>query len=285
MTTIRHRWTARAAIAAAVLGLMSSALAEPHSQKNPEIDAQSHDLQLPRWGPYSNAYLGVSHIPDLASGMRFDITIFAGPHTTSTPDVPNASLNTGFVAWEAAPDLSYHSYRQKLEGQQVYAEIAFAALDPASDSRLIRVDLVNGGTRAKTMTLNLLASMQLPNRAPGSVLTPRRILRASIPAGGTWVSGVHYRAHRRARRRRRTGSFTMAGCAARFARTGWSMAARCAWRRETRRPTPFPPEPRSRCCAIAPRRISRWPTPEACRFPPPPTAGRGRCRSPQARGR
>ena len=200
MTTICNRRTARAAItAAAVLGLLSSTLAEPHAQKGSGIDARSHDLNLPRWGPYSNAYLGVSHIPDLASGMRFDITLFAGPHTTSTPDVPNASLNTGFVAWEAAPDLSYHSYRQKLEGQQVYAEIAFAALDPASDARLIRVDLVNGGTRAKTMTLNLLASMQRPNRAPGSVLTPRRILRASVPAGGTWVSGVHYRAHRRAR--------------------------------------------------------------------------------------
>ena len=200
MTTICNRRTARAAItAAAVLGLLSSTLAEPHAQKGSGIDARSHDLNLPRWGPYSNAYLGVSHIPDLASGMRFDITLFAGPHTTSTPDVPNASLNTGFVAWEAAPDLSYHSYRQKLEGQQVYAEIAFAALDLASDARLIRVDLVNGGTRAKTMTLNLLASMQRPNRAPGSVLTPRRILRASIPAGGKWVSGVHYRAHRRAR--------------------------------------------------------------------------------------
>lgn len=200
MTTICNRWTARAAIAAAaVLGLLHSALAESQPLESPGIDARSHDLDLPRWGPYSNAYLGVSHIPDLASGMRFDITIFAGPHTTSTPDVPNASLNTGFVAWEAAPDLSYHSYRQKLDGQQVYAEIAFAALGPASDSRLIRVDLVNGGTRAKTLTLNLLASMQLPNRGPGSVLTPRRILRASIPAGGTWVSGVHYRAHRRAR--------------------------------------------------------------------------------------
>lgn len=130
--------------------------------------------------------------------MRFDVTVFAGPHTTSTPDVPNASLNTGFVAWQAAPDLSYYAYRQKLEGQQVFAEIAFAELDGAPGSRLIRVDLVNDGARARTLTVNLLASMQLPNRGPNAVLTPRSILRARMPAGGRWVSGVHYTEFRRA---------------------------------------------------------------------------------------
>lgn len=200
MKAILGRRVGRAVIvASAVVGLASSVLAGPKRPDSPGANESSHDPNLPRWGPYSNAYLGVSHIPDLASGMRFDITVFAGPHTTSTPDVPNASLNTGFVAWEAAPDLSYHAYRQKLDGKQVYAEIAFAEMGPASGSRLIRVDLINGGARARTLTLNLLASMQLPNRAPGSVLTPRRILRASVPKGGSWVSGVHYRAHRRAR--------------------------------------------------------------------------------------
>ena len=158
--------------------------------------ADRHDVDLPDWGPYSNAYLGLSHVADLSSGMRFDLTVFAGPHTTSTPDVPNASLNTGFVAWEAAPDLSYYSYRQKLDGQKLFAEISFAELD--ARSRLVRVDLVNQGSRARTLTLNMLASMQLPNRGPGNVLTPRRILRASLPTGARWISGVHYRQHRRA---------------------------------------------------------------------------------------
>ena len=196
---LRRRMANVFVVAGTIFGLLSSATAGPKRADGSGASESSHDLKLPRWGPYSNAYLGMSHIPDLASGMRFDITVFAGPHTTSTPDVPNASLNAGFVAWEAAPDLSYHSYRQKLEGQQVYAEIAFAELDPVSGSRLIRVDLVNDSVRARTLTLNLLASMQLPNRAPGSVLTPRRILRASVPTGGKWVSGVHYRTHRRAR--------------------------------------------------------------------------------------
>lgn len=180
---------------AAAAGLLSPTFAQTARETPPE----SHDVDLSAWGPYSNAYLGLSHIPDFASGMRFDLTVFAGPHTTSTPDVPNASLNTGFVAWEAAPDLSYYSYRQKLDGQRVYAEIAYAALDAARGTRLIRADLVNGGDRARTLTLNMAASMQLPNRGPNSVLTPRRILRAKLPSGGTWVSGVHYRDHRRAK--------------------------------------------------------------------------------------
>ena len=161
---LRRRMANVFVVAGTVFGLLSSATAGAKRVDGSGESESSHDLNLPRWGPYSNAYLGMSHIPNLASGMRFDITVFARPHTTSTPDVPNASLNTGFVAWEAAPDFSYHSYRQKLEGQQVYAEIAFAELDPASGSRLIRVDLVNDGVRARTPTLNLLASMQLLRR-------------------------------------------------------------------------------------------------------------------------
>jgi len=182
------------ATAFALLALVTPATAGPERASR----QGDHDLRLPDWGPYSNAYLGLSHIPDPASGMRFDVTVFAGPHTTSTPDVPNASLNTGFVAWEAAPDLSYYAFRQKLDGQQVYADIAFAERDPASGTRVIRVDLVNRGRRPRTLTVNLLASMQMPNRGSNNVLTPRRILRAMLPAGGRWVSGVRYLDHRRA---------------------------------------------------------------------------------------
>lgn len=194
------KFTRQAALVAAI-ALLSPASADPgENALAPERPVpESHDVQLPDWGPYSNAYLGLSHLPDLASGMRFDLTVFAGPHTTSTPDVPNASLNTGFVAWEAAPDLSYYAYRQKLDGQRVFAEIAFAQLDARTGARLIRADLVNGGDRSRTLTLNLLASMQLPNRGPNNVLTPRRILRAVVPAGSRWIPGVHYRDHRRAR--------------------------------------------------------------------------------------
>lgn len=100
--SLRHRVGSIVIVVGTVVGLLSSALAGP---KRPDASESSHDLNLPRWGPYSNAYLGVSHIPDLALGMRFDITVFAGPHTISTPDVPYAALNTGFVAWKAAPFL------------------------------------------------------------------------------------------------------------------------------------------------------------------------------------
>lgn len=171
--------------------------AEGQVEKGP-VNAESHDVALPAWGPYSNAYLGLSHLPSLPTGMRFDVTVFAGPHTTSTPDVPNASLNTGYVAWEAAPDLSYVAYRQKLDGRMVYAEVAFAALDEAKGTRLVRAELVNGGERSRTLSLNLLTSMQLPNRGSNAVLTPRRIRHAELPPGGRWISGVHYRDHRRA---------------------------------------------------------------------------------------
>lgn len=151
---------------------------------------RSHDARLPAWGPYSNAYLGLSHVADRRTGMRFDVTVVAGLHTTSRPNIPNASLNTGFHAWEAAPGLEHYAFRQQVNGRRVYADTSFTALD--ARTRIIRAGLVNAHDRTETVRLDLIAAMQLPNRAPNEVLTPRRILRASLPEGGRWISGVHY---------------------------------------------------------------------------------------------
>jgi len=38
----------------------------------------THDLRLPAWGPYTKKYTGISHLPDLASGLRFDLSVFPG---------------------------------------------------------------------------------------------------------------------------------------------------------------------------------------------------------------
>ncbi len=152
--------------------------------------ARSHDLRAPDWGPYSNAYLGISHLTDPVRGLRFDISLFAGGHTTTTPSVPNASLNTGMVAWDASPDLNYYAYRQRIDGARLYAELSYAGL--SAHTRVLRANLVNRGARARTITLNLVASLQLPNRHPNAVLQPRRILVPVLPDGARWINGVHY---------------------------------------------------------------------------------------------
>ena len=51
----------------------------------------THDLSLPDWGPYSKRYIGISHIPDKASGMRFDLSVFPGFYRRKV-EVPNVLL-------------------------------------------------------------------------------------------------------------------------------------------------------------------------------------------------
>ena len=53
----------------------------------------SHDLRLPTWGPYSKRYIGVSHIPDVQSAIRIDLSVFPGLYRRSV-QVPN-------VLWES----------------------------------------------------------------------------------------------------------------------------------------------------------------------------------------
>ena len=39
----------------------------------------SHDIaSLHAWGPYSKRYAGISHIPDMSKGIRFDFSVMPG---------------------------------------------------------------------------------------------------------------------------------------------------------------------------------------------------------------
>lgn len=39
----------------------------------------SHDIaSLHAWGPYSKRYAGISHIPDMRKGIRFDFSVMPG---------------------------------------------------------------------------------------------------------------------------------------------------------------------------------------------------------------
>ena len=45
----------------------------------PSCFTDSHDItSLHPWGPYSKRYAGISHIPDMKSGMRFDFSVMPG---------------------------------------------------------------------------------------------------------------------------------------------------------------------------------------------------------------
>ena len=97
---------------------------------------KSHDLSLPAWGPYSKAYAGISHIPDPAAGMRFDLAVFPGFYRRRV-DVPNVNWEGQYYPWQARPDLSSFTYRHELEWKdRVYVDTEFIRV--SDTTRLIR---------------------------------------------------------------------------------------------------------------------------------------------------
>ena len=46
----------------------------------------SHDIaSLHTWGPYSKRYAGISHIPDMRKGIRFDFSVMPGSIGAACP--------------------------------------------------------------------------------------------------------------------------------------------------------------------------------------------------------
>ena len=152
--------------------------------------AGQHDMTLPDWGPYTKRYIGVSHLPDPASGLRFDLSVFPGFYRGQTR-VPNVMVESGFHPWEAAPDLSYFSFRHELEWKdQVYADISYSEMD--AQSRLVRAELVNHTDLPQSLVLHMMASMSFPSIRPYAPKDPIYPGRVTLPDGALWVDALDY---------------------------------------------------------------------------------------------
>ena len=151
--------------------------------------ANSHDLRLPPWGPYTKTYNGISHVADLARGMRFDLSVFPG-HYRREVMVPNVNWEGGFHPWEAAPDLSYFSYRYELEWKdRVYCDVSFCKL--TERARLVRAELVNHSPVNQNLVLHLMASINYPYVRPYTT-EPAQKTVVTLPAGALWVNALDY---------------------------------------------------------------------------------------------
>jgi hypothetical protein len=149
----------------------------------------SHDLRLPDWGPYTKKYTGISHLPDLGSGLRFDLSVFPGYYRRQVL-VPNAKWESGFHPWEAASDLSYFSYRYELEWKdQVYCEVSFSHIGP--QARLIRSEFHNQTAQPQNLVLHYMASMNFPpvRAYSDEPICPSRV---NLPAEALWLDSLDY---------------------------------------------------------------------------------------------
>lgn len=149
----------------------------------------SHDLRLPEWGPYTKKYNGISHIPDPARGIRFDLSVFPGFYRRQVL-VPNVKWESGYHPWEAAPDLSYFSHRYELEWKdQVYSDISFSTLTPSS--RLVRCELVNNTRMDQNLVLHYVAYLNFPpvRTYSDEDIQPSQV---TLPEGALWVDALDY---------------------------------------------------------------------------------------------
>jgi hypothetical protein len=151
--------------------------------------AGTHDLRLPAWGPYTKRYIGISHIPDVHAGLRFDLSVFPGLYRRAV-NIPNVMWESGYHPWEAAPDLSYFRHRHELIWKdQLYCDVDFCRVDETAT--LIRCTCVNNTTDMQSLALHYMASLNFP---PIRIYSrePIQPYRVEIPNGGLWIDGLSY---------------------------------------------------------------------------------------------
>ncbi len=146
------------------------------------------DLQLPDWGPYSKAYAGVSHLPDPAGGMRFDLSVFPGFHRRRQI-LPNLNTDSGAYMWRATPGLETYRYRHALDNlDSLYVDITYTA---HLGGRLIQARFVNRTPQPQQLCLHYLASIHFPEIGPGHQ-PPLRPAHVSLPDGAVWIDGTSH---------------------------------------------------------------------------------------------
>ena len=121
--------------------------------------------------------------------MRFDLSVFPGYYRREVM-VPNVNWESGFHPWEAAPDLSFFSYRYELEWKdRVYCDVSFSTL--SDRARLVRAELVNNTQVNQNLVLHYMASINYPYVRPYTT-EPAQKATVKLPPGALWMNALDY---------------------------------------------------------------------------------------------
>ena len=137
------------------------------------------DLPLPRWGPYSRHYAGMSFLPPGANGTIVDFVPLYGRDRGRTI-VPDVHVESDYSLIRATPDLSYLAYRFELRRDpDEHCVVEFFAHDAGL---LCTLTYVNGTPRPKSYVTSLMTVIR--------TLGARRIRPL---AGVTWIGAEQAR--------------------------------------------------------------------------------------------
>lgn len=164
------------------LGLRSHAQVDRVTHVNYDVLNNTHDLSLSPWGPYSKKYAGISHIPDVKSGLRFDFSVLPGYYRNKI-FIPNVYFESGYFPWEANHDLTRYTFRYELEWKdQVFTDVTYTVVD--SSTVLVAMHCVNNTSLPQNLALNLVAYVDYPENYP--------IKQISHSPGVLWKNAVDY---------------------------------------------------------------------------------------------
>ncbi len=152
------------------------------SQVKPDAD-NNHDIRSLRpWGPYTKLYAGISHIPDMQRGMRFDFSVMPG-YYRNRQLVPHVLFESSYYPWEISPGMERVTYRYELEWKdRVYVDVTYHMLD---DQRtLVEMRCVNNTDLNQNLVLNNMAYIAYPEGEPAVKAEGAEKLR--------WYNAVHY---------------------------------------------------------------------------------------------
>ena len=146
------------------------------------------DLRLPAWGPFTKTYAGISHVPDVDRGLRFDLSVFPGLYRRRQP-VPAVTVDSGFYPWSADAGLETYTFRHVLgELESFFADITYSAQD---GGRMIRARFVNRTPLVQQVSLHFLASINFPESGPGR-RPPLHPAEVTLPPGAAWIDASRY---------------------------------------------------------------------------------------------
>jgi len=142
----------------------------------------SHDLALPSWGPYSDKFNGISHVPQANNGFRFDVVVQPSLYLRNLTPLANVKRESGYHPWQANADLSYFSYRFELEWKdRVFCDVSFSKVD--EQSRLIKASFVNNTSSNRSLSLNIFSTITFPYS---------KSIKALLPANVEWQKATDY---------------------------------------------------------------------------------------------
>ncbi len=142
----------------------------------------SHDVSLSPWGPYSKKYAGVSHISDVASGMRFDFSVMPGYYRNKVL-IPNVRFESSYFPWEFNANLKQFTYRYELEWKdKVYVDVTYIVRD--SVTVLVKMHSVNQSALTQNLVLNLMSFVDYPENYS--------VKKMSCARGAHWYNALSY---------------------------------------------------------------------------------------------